>query len=301
MPIYHAALRHYYDEEYTLLLLGDVEELWECFPERIIKSYRDTLSLEKKFADAGRLIRFWGNHDNLWKYPKKVNKYLKEWLNNTRVEEGLNFEIRDQEKPMGRIFLLHGHQGSFFNDRISKISRLLIIYFGRHIQNVFGFKSTLSSKKFDGKTAREKIIYQWMDEKNRSNKLKSILIVADSHMPVFASETHIVSLNKRIAKLKEKLSKSTGPQEKKKIKEVIRLKLFELDKAIANNPKAAGDRGFDKPCYFNTGACSFADGDITGIEISDREIRLVRWSGHDGTPKKKVLRREHLDKIFSKC
>jgi hypothetical protein len=32
------------------------------------------------------------------------------------------------------------------------------------------------------------------------------------------------------------------------------------------------------PCYFNTGCCSFGDGDITGLEIADGEIRLVRWA-----------------------
>ena len=31
------------------------------------------------------------------------------------------------------------------------------------------------------------------------------------------------------------------------------------------------------PCYFNTGCCSFPDGDITGLEIADGMIRLVRW------------------------
>src|SRR5215211_2783982 len=34
----------------------------------------------------------------------------------------------------------------------------------------------------------------------------------------------------------------------------------------------------DPPCFFNTGCCSFGDGDITGLELADGEIRLVRWS-----------------------
>jgi hypothetical protein len=32
------------------------------------------------------------------------------------------------------------------------------------------------------------------------------------------------------------------------------------------------------PCYFNTGCCSFGDGDITGIELSDGRIKLIRWA-----------------------
>ena len=30
--------------------------------------------------------------------------------------------------------------------------------------------------------------------------------------------------------------------------------------------------------YFNTGCCSYGNGNITGIEIADRKIRLVVWS-----------------------
>jgi hypothetical protein len=32
------------------------------------------------------------------------------------------------------------------------------------------------------------------------------------------------------------------------------------------------------PCYFNTGCCSFPDGDVTGLELADGELRLVRWT-----------------------
>ena len=32
-----------------------------------------------------------------------------------------------------------------------------------------------------------------------------------------------------------------------------------------------------RPCYFNTGCCSFGDGDITGLEFSEGKVRLVRW------------------------
>jgi hypothetical protein len=35
-----------------------------------------------------------------------------------------------------------------------------------------------------------------------------------------------------------------------------------------------------RPCYFNTGACCFGDGDMTAIEITDGKIRLMRWAWH---------------------
>ena len=44
-----------------------------------------------------------------------------------------------------------------------------------------------------------------------------------------------------------------------------------------------------KPSYFNTGCCCFNDGDITGIEIADGFIRLVKWYDENGVSKRKVL------------
>ncbi len=44
-----------------------------------------------------------------------------------------------------------------------------------------------------------------------------------------------------------------------------------------------------KPCYFNTGCCCFSDGDITGIEICEGMIRLVKWHSKNETAEKKIL------------
>ena len=44
-----------------------------------------------------------------------------------------------------------------------------------------------------------------------------------------------------------------------------------------------------RPTYFNTGCCCFSDGDITGIEIADGFIRLVKWYNENAISKRKVL------------
>ena len=54
----------------------------------------------------------------------------------------------------------------------------------------------------------------------------------------------------------------------------------------------------DPPCYFNTGCCCFGDGDVTGIEIADGEIRLVRWPNDEGEPLPKVLASEKLANVL---
>ena len=45
----------------------------------------------------------------------------------------------------------------------------------------------------------------------------------------------------------------------------------------------------NRPTYFNTGCCCFNDGDITGIEIADGFIRLVKWYDENAVSKRKVL------------
>jgi hypothetical protein len=65
--------------------------------------------------------------------------------------------------------------------------------------------------------------------------------------------------------------------------------------------KAKGESSglaMEKPCYFNTGCCSYSDGDVTGIEISGGEIKLVRWPDDQGNPRAKILEQRNLKEIF---
>ena len=48
------------------------------------------------------------------------------------------------------------------------------------------------------------------------------------------------------------------------------------------------------PFYFNTGCCYFSAGDITGIEIADGFIRLIKWSEVKG---REVLEKKELEKL----
>ena len=52
-----------------------------------------------------------------------------------------------------------------------------------------------------------------------------------------------------------------------------------------------------KPSYFNTGCCCYDDGDITGIEISNGEIRLIKWTGKRNLTERVVLEQAALEKL----
>ena len=52
-----------------------------------------------------------------------------------------------------------------------------------------------------------------------------------------------------------------------------------------------------KPSYFNTGCCCFSDGDITGIEIADDHIRLIKWYEEGMQLRRKVLEEIELVRL----
>jgi UDP-2,3-diacylglucosamine pyrophosphatase LpxH len=53
-----------------------------------------------------------------------------------------------------------------------------------------------------------------------------------------------------------------------------------------------------KPSYFNSGCCCYNDGDITGIEISEGKIRLVKWFDEEISSKRKVLEEVEIDRLM---
>ncbi|MEO7767781.1 MAG: metallophosphoesterase, partial [Ferruginibacter sp.] len=53
-----------------------------------------------------------------------------------------------------------------------------------------------------------------------------------------------------------------------------------------------------KPTYFNTGCCCYNDGDITGIEIADGFIRLIKWHMENAIPVRKVLEEKKVASLI---
>lgn len=54
-----------------------------------------------------------------------------------------------------------------------------------------------------------------------------------------------------------------------------------------------------RPTYFNTGCCCFNDGDITGIEIADGFIRLIKWYDEGDQSFRKVLEEKSLTELIA--
>ena len=253
-PTYLAALDHYWNQGYELLLLGDVEELWECWPEPVIEAYRLVLQSEQRFAEArtpSRFVRFVGNHDDQWYELNQVEKHLGPYLGGHQIIEGMRLVVHEQGRPLGELYLVHGHQGTPDSERFRWFSKRVVRYVWRPIQRVFDIPSSTPSTSFKLRERHERAMYSYAVDQPGL-----VLIAGHTHHPVWE-----------------------GMDFKQAMEAMGRRGLRpQVDDAWMQE-QVAGAVGLtgEKPSYFNTGCCSFKDGSITGIEIEGGEIRLVRW------------------------
>jgi hypothetical protein len=110
-----------------------------------------------------------------------------------------------------------------------------------------------------------------------------LLITGHTHQPVFESLTYIERLYRQLL-----LAKAAGNQE------VVKETEAEIRKRRFEYAHISPDYLTMKPTYFNAGCCCFDDGDITGVEISDGCLRLVKWTKKGPTAVRAVLEEESL-------
>lgn len=283
--IYHAALGFYLESGYTLLALGDVEELWECRPRNVIAVYRYTLELEGEFYRRGRYERFSGNHDDEWESARSVKKYLDPFFPGISVREGARFRVTSDGVALGTLFVVHGHQGTTFDDRHRTIAKLFVRHIWRPIQRILRFPSTTPAEDFELRDKHDRTLYAWAVSQERV-----VLIAGHTHRPVFMSASHHAQLESALERARAELEREPGDTARAARVAALRSEL-EWVKAQGGARPGPSERSAAgvKPCYFNSGCCSFGDGDITGLEIADGQIRLVRWPNDAGEPRGQVL------------
>ncbi|CAL1517961.1 metallophosphoesterase [Chitinophaga sp. MM2321] len=278
---YLAALGHYYENDFTLINLGDCEELWESTPGKVIEKNRSSLLEEARFLQKDRYYRIFGNHDLEWHYLVPREQFLKPIFGKKlKIYEGLILQTKYQDADF-RIFLAHGHQGDLRSDG-NAFSKWVVAAIWTPIQRLFDIHLDTTADSFDLVDAHNIIMYEWtIQYKN------TLLISGHTHKPVFASLDHIDRLTKQLIKAKEK-----GDADQMKALEA------ELQKRQAEYAGKQLVKTMVHPTYFNTGCCCFSDGDITGIEIADGFIRLVKWVKTDAAPTRKVLEESPLYYLF---
>jgi hypothetical protein len=292
---YNAALAYYYRMGYTLYALGDVEELWEERPPTVLKTYRRSLDLEARFHRDGRYQRFFGNHDDIWQFEDAVKNHLDPIFGGEplKVRESLLFQLMDGDRPLCKLFLVHGHQGTLDSEKFADFSRIIVRHVWRPIQRFFNLRTNTPAEDWELRRGHNNALYQW------SEKQKNLVMIAGhTHRPVFKSLTHAAQIEKEIAAKTAELETDRGNE---KLQENLSELEAELEWVMAQQKQASGVEESNlqvKPSYFNTGCCSFLDGDITGLEILGGQIHLVRWPNEDGEPKRDVLESESLVTVF---
>jgi UDP-2,3-diacylglucosamine pyrophosphatase LpxH len=290
---YAAALGSYLERGYRLLVLGDAEELWENRPEGVLAAYDDVLRLEADFHRAGCYERFWGNHDDEWRYAGQVRKRLGRFFPGLRVREALKVRVRDGDADLGLLFLVHGHQGTLDSDRLSWLSRLFVRYVWRNVQRLAHISLNTPSRDYALAELHDTAMFTWA----RDHPDRPVLIAGHTHHPIFGTSRPAQAPLRDIAEIEHDLdaARRATPADVARVA-ALRAELeFVRAEGRRRGPPTIP---VVPPCYFNTGCCCFGDGDVTGLEIADGEIRLVRWPDDDGRPQPRVLARADLRDVL---
>ncbi|MEP6927342.1 MAG: metallophosphoesterase [Ginsengibacter sp.] len=255
---YLAALDYYSNNQFNYINLGDSEELWKYKPEQVISKNIKALSSEARFHEQKKYFKTFGNHDLTWKNKLDVDLWFKGIFTlPLPVYEGLLLKTNIEDKPLS-IFLTHGHQGDKMSDNNS-LSTWLVSHIWRPLQRYLELNVNTPAKDYVLRDRHNIMMYEWS-----SRKKNLLLITGHTHKPVFASGLYSDHPNNTIPE-----RKVTAKAEQRKL----------------------------KPSYFNGGCCCYNDDDITGIEIADGKISLVKWHWEVNASKKVVLEEVELSKL----
>ncbi|KAF0144344.1 MAG: hypothetical protein FD156_1895 [Nitrospirae bacterium] len=256
---YNASLGYYLETGYTLIILGDAEDLWECRPGPVVKAYKDTLSLEAEFLKQNRYYRIYGNHDDYWEKKGAIDKYLMPEITTQSTPIYRGMIIFHNGNPLGvKILLVHGHQGTFDSDQLGPISKVLVRYGWRNIQRLLKIRSTTPAKDASLKSMHDMAMYSWaLDRCKNGDKL--ILIAGHTHLPVFASRNYVGKIESELKTLQDDLLKlrTKGGADVDDLVRKVAEKRAELEFIKAKGESSG--ISMEKPCYFNTGCCSYSD------------------------------------------
>jgi hypothetical protein len=290
---YNAALAHYFELGHRLFALGDVEELWECEPAEVIARYGRTLELEAGFHRERRYERFFGNHDDLWSDPKQVSRHLGKRFEGLAVRETLRLRVMRGAESLGELFFVHGHQGTLDADRFKWVSRLFVRHVWRPLQRKLGMASTGPSVDWKLRGAHDSAMYEWARDRGQG----VVLVAGHTHRPVFGGSAPSPDVEESSsdveARLDELRREGGAPAEIAELRA-----LLEWARAEELRVGLQAPTPLQRPCYFNTGCCSYGDGDVTGLELVGDEMRLVRWIRAEGEVAPRELAAASLTQVF---
>jgi len=288
------ALDYYLENKFRLILLGDIEELWQFDLETIQNRYEEEVYSRMRKFKQSQVTRIFGNHDHEW------GGFIEPIFGNQApclAPEAVKLIDKNGDT---RILLVHGHQGTIDADKYYWFSRFWVRLFSivEPYARKLGIYSATAATKSQIAKDYERTLYRWA----KDNKI--ILICGHSHRAIFASRSHAEELRDEIAQMEAENSKDglAFTQRLANVRSIHALKKeLRTEKSKGRLIEATDPGKVPLPCYFNTGCGIYSDG-LTGIEIEDDAIRLVKWN-RDSRPKtldRQVYKEEKLSDMLAK-
>jgi predicted phosphodiesterase len=141
----------------------------------------------------------------------------------------------------------------------NSFSTWIVAHVWRPIQRYLSINVNTPAKDYNLRDRHNIMMYEWS-----SNKKNLILITGHTHKPVFASGKYSDHENNNI-----------------------------------HENFAGGKKVHLVPSYFNSGCCCYNDGDITGIEIADGKISLIKWHSQNNVSGRVVLEEALLAQVLT--
>jgi predicted phosphodiesterase len=280
-PNYLAALNYYFERNFHFIALGDCEELWENRLSSVLKHQQPSFEWYRKFIEANRFYKTIGNHDLDWKNnPLAIAQIKSIFGSDISIYDGILLQTTLNNQEL-RIFCTHGHQGDKASDG-NWFSKFFVSKIWAPLQILLKINPNTPAYDAQLKTLHNRIMYEWS-----SGQQNLLLVTGHTHQPVFESLTHIERLYRQL------LTAQAAGDEK-----MIHETEAEIQKRKFEYSHVSEDYLHMKPTYFNSGCCCNNDGDITGIEIEEGCLRLVKWASKTGTPTREVLEEEKLEVLF---
>lgn len=164
--IYFAALRHYYEKGFVYIEMGDGDELWENRSLAAIREIHENVFwLLSLFQRENRLYMLFGNHDHVMQNNREFPHF-----------EGLVLKADGTE-----LYLTHGHQADVLNSTLWKLSRFLVRYLWKPLEQIGVLDPTSAAKNYRHRKRSEKRLSAWAVKRN------CCLITGHTHRPMLGS------------------------------------------------------------------------------------------------------------------
>ena len=264
--IFKCALDYYLEAGFTLIELGDAEELWEV--ERFNQIYITHTSIYERLAafhdsdpQKSRYIKIWGNHDLYWKDNEaKLG----------RIFPGI--VVYEAAVLDGHILLLHGHQADpSCSGAWARVTKFLVGKLWTTAQR-YGVRDPTRAANNPGRCDQiDETLHNWA-----TGGLPDALIIRDS-APInppppqpSPAKGEGVLIDTIIA----------GHTHRPVYENLSLTERMYLERRLGNMAEGRGRKSFDQ-AYYNTGSCVHPRC-ITGIEITPGKdgkpaFTLIKW------------------------